>query len=128
MANFVELWVYLASAPLFGLTATLAVYVLAQALSVRPARTLGQSGDGVGGHSGQCDAGHGTATHVLCGCAVHPLLLGPAVVALGWPLCQQRLGPALTLGPAGAGLAGRGTARRRQCRGPGLGTGSAGMC
>ena len=35
MANFVELWVYLASAPLFGLTATLAVYVLAQALSVR---------------------------------------------------------------------------------------------
>ena len=28
MANFVELWVYLASAPLFGLTATLAVYVL----------------------------------------------------------------------------------------------------
>ena len=33
MANFVELWVYLASAPLFGLTATLAVYVLAPALA-----------------------------------------------------------------------------------------------
>ena len=35
MPNFVELWVYLSSAPLFGLTATLAVYVLAQALALR---------------------------------------------------------------------------------------------
>ena len=31
MQNFVELWVYLSSTPLFGLTATMAVYVLAQA-------------------------------------------------------------------------------------------------
>jgi hypothetical protein len=36
MQNFVELWVYLSSAPLFGLTATLAVYVLAQAVSCAP--------------------------------------------------------------------------------------------
>ncbi|NDP41060.1 MAG: LrgB family protein, partial [Rhodoferax sp.] len=35
MPNFVELWVYLASTPLFGLTATLVVYVLAQAGYVR---------------------------------------------------------------------------------------------
>mgnify|MGYP006983882469 CR=1 FL=1 len=35
MQNFVELWGYLSSAPLFGLTATLAVYVLAQAVAVR---------------------------------------------------------------------------------------------
>ena len=35
MQNFVELWVYLSSAPLFGLPATLAVYVLAQAVAVR---------------------------------------------------------------------------------------------
>ena len=35
MQNFVELWVYLSSAPLFGLTATLAVYVLAQAVDLR---------------------------------------------------------------------------------------------
>ncbi|EER57887.1 LrgB-like protein, partial [Acidovorax delafieldii 2AN] len=35
MPNFVELWVYLSSAPLFGLTATLAVYVLAQAWAAR---------------------------------------------------------------------------------------------
>ena len=32
MPNFVELWVYLSATPLFGLTATLVVYVLAQAL------------------------------------------------------------------------------------------------
>ena len=35
MTNFVELWVYLSSAPLFGLTATLVVYVLAQAFYAR---------------------------------------------------------------------------------------------
>ena len=35
MPKFVELWVYLSSTPLFGLTATLVVYVLAQALSTR---------------------------------------------------------------------------------------------
>jgi hypothetical protein len=31
MTNFVELWLYLSATPLFGLTATLVVYVLAQA-------------------------------------------------------------------------------------------------
>lgn len=31
MPNFVELWVYLSATPLFGLTATLVVYLLAQA-------------------------------------------------------------------------------------------------
>ena len=29
MTDFVELWVYLSSTPLFGLTATIVVYVLA---------------------------------------------------------------------------------------------------
>ena len=32
MPKFVELWVYLSATPLFGLTATLVVYVLAQAV------------------------------------------------------------------------------------------------
>ena len=31
MTDFVQLWVYLSATPLFGLTATLVVYVLAQA-------------------------------------------------------------------------------------------------
>lgn len=35
MSDFVELWVYLSSTPLFGLTATLVTYVLAQAFYAR---------------------------------------------------------------------------------------------
>ena len=35
MPKFVELWVYLSATPLFGLTATLVVYVLAQAAYTR---------------------------------------------------------------------------------------------
>lgn len=35
MPKFVELWVYLSATPLFGLTMTLVVYVLAQALYAR---------------------------------------------------------------------------------------------
>ena len=39
MPKFVELWVYLSATPLFGLTATLVVYILAQAAYTR----LGQA-------------------------------------------------------------------------------------
>ena len=35
MPRFVELWIYLSASPLFGLTATLVVYLLAQAASAR---------------------------------------------------------------------------------------------
>ena len=35
MLDFVELWVYLTSGPLFGLTATVVVYVLAHAIYVK---------------------------------------------------------------------------------------------
>ena len=35
MADFVNLWVYLSATPLFGLTATLGVYVLASAIYLR---------------------------------------------------------------------------------------------
>ncbi|MGZ5891810.1 MAG: LrgB family protein, partial [Caldimonas sp.] len=38
MPDFVQLWVYLASTPLFGLTATLATYVMAQAAYDRVGR------------------------------------------------------------------------------------------
>ena len=49
MPDFVQLWVYLSTAPLFGLTATLVVYVVAAA-DLRPgrARALGQPGALVG--------------------------------------------------------------------------------
>lgn len=92
MPNFVELWVYLASAPLFGLTATLSVYVLAQALSVRA------------GHAPWANpvmlSVAALATLMLATGTAYPtyfagaqfihFLLGPAVVALGWPLWQRR--------------------------------------
>lgn len=92
MPDFVQLWVYLSSAPLFGLTATLVVYVLAQALYVR---------------SGQAPWANpvlwsvvvlGSAlmvTHVpyptyFAGAQFIHFLLGPAVVALGFPLWERR--------------------------------------
>jgi len=92
MSDFVALWVYLSATPLFGLTATLATYVLAHALYLR----VGQAA---------------WANPVLWSVAViavvllatgvsYPayfsgaqfihFLLGPAVVALGWPLWQRR--------------------------------------
>ena len=92
MSEFVALWVYLSATPLFGLTATLATYVLAHALYLR----VGQAA---------------WANPVLWSVAViavvllatgvsYPayfsgaqfihFLLGPAVVALGWPLWQRR--------------------------------------
>lgn len=92
MTAFVELWLYLSATPLFGLTATLVVYVLAQAAYTR----LGQPP---------------WANPVLWSVVVLALLLlatdtpypryfsgaqfihfllGPAVVALAWPLWQRR--------------------------------------
>lgn len=92
MPDFVELWIYLSSTPLFGLTATLVVYLLANAVYER----LGQ---------------HPLANPVLwsvvflatglvmldvpyptyfAGAQFIHFLLGPAVVALAWPLWVRR--------------------------------------
>ena len=92
MQNFVELWVYLSATPLFGLTATIAVYVLAQAIYVRLdqapwanpvlwtvlalAVLLGVTGTPY-------------PTYFSGAQFIH-FLLGPAVVALAWPLWQRR--------------------------------------
>jgi putative effector of murein hydrolase len=92
MSGFVELWVYLAATPLFGLTATLAMYVLAQAayqrlhqapwanpvlwtVLVLAALLLA--------------TGTRYETYFSGAQFVH-FLLGPAVVALAWPLWQLR--------------------------------------
>jgi predicted murein hydrolase (TIGR00659 family) len=93
MPKFVELWIYLSATPLFGLTATLVVYVLAQAAYAR----LNQAPW----------ANPVLWTVVVLACALlasgvsYPtyfagaqfihFLLGPAVVALAWPLWQRRL-------------------------------------
>jgi predicted murein hydrolase (TIGR00659 family) len=93
MPKFVELWVYLSSTPLFGLTATMAVYVLAHAVYV---------------HLKQAPWANPVLWTVLVIAGVLMLtgvpyptyfsgaqfihfLLGPAVVALAWPLWQRRV-------------------------------------
>lgn len=93
MSNFVELWVYLSSTPLFGLTATMAVYVLAHAAYT---------------HLQQAPWANPVLWTVLViasflmvtkvsyqtyfsGAQFIHFLLGPAVVALGWPLWQRRV-------------------------------------
>lgn len=93
MPHFVQLWVYLSASPLFGLTATLVVYLLAQAAYVRL------------GHAPWANpvlwsilaiASGLTLTKVdyptyFAGAQFIHFLLGPAVVALGWPLWQRRV-------------------------------------
>jgi len=92
MPKFVELWVYLSTTPLFGLTATLAVYLLAHAVYVRlqqapwanpvlwTVMTIA---------SGLLLTGVSYPTYFSGAQFIH-FLLGPAVVALAWPLWQRR--------------------------------------
>jgi len=92
MPKFVELWVYLSATPLFGLTATLVVYVLAQAFYTR----LGQAAwanpvlwSVVTLASLLTLTGVDYPTYFSGAQFIH-FLLGPAVVALAWPLWQRR--------------------------------------
>ncbi|MEN9417951.1 MAG: hypothetical protein RI988_1571 [Pseudomonadota bacterium] len=92
MTEFVELWLYLASTPLFGLTATVATYVIAQAVYER----LGQaplanpvlwSVLAIGAALVLTDTPYPS---YFAGAQFIHVLLGPAVVALAWPLWQRR--------------------------------------
>lgn len=91
-ASFVELWVYLAATPLFGLTATLVVYVLAQAVYTR----LGQPPWAnpvlwtVLVLAALLAATRTPYPTYFAGAQFIHFLLGPAVVALAWPLWQRR--------------------------------------
>ena len=92
MQSFVELWVYLSATPLFGLTATLVVYVAAQAFYLRMqqapwanpvlwtvvllATLLALTGTAYPSY--------------FAGAQFIHFLLGPAVVALAWPMWQRR--------------------------------------
>jgi predicted murein hydrolase (TIGR00659 family) len=109
MAEFVELWVYLASTPLFGLTATVVTYVIAQAVYERLdqapwANPVLWSVVAIG--SVLVATGIPYPSYFSGAQFIH-VLLGPAVVALAWPLWQRRAelrarGPRLVL----AGLVG----------------------
>jgi predicted murein hydrolase (TIGR00659 family) len=92
MADFVQLWVYLSSAPLFGLTATLLTYVLAQAAYERLghapwANPVLWSVLALGAILIATRTPYQT---YFAGAQFVHVLLGPAVVALGWPLWQRR--------------------------------------
>ena len=92
MTDFVQLWVYLASSPLFGLTATLVTYVIAASLYERMDRApwanpvlwsivvLGTL----------LVATHTPYPAYFAGAQFIHVLLGPAVVALAWPLWLRR--------------------------------------
>ena len=92
MQNFVELWVYLSATPLFGLTATLSVYVLAHAAYTR----LDQAPWAnpvlwtVLVLAALLQLTDTTYPTYFSGAQFIHFLLGPAVVALAWPLWQRR--------------------------------------
>jgi predicted murein hydrolase (TIGR00659 family) len=115
--DFVQLWVYLSSTPLFGLTATLLTYAAAQAVYDRVGRApwanpVLWSVVCIG----LVLVATGTAypTYFAGAQFVH-VLLGPAVVALAWPLWLRRAevrrrGVALTVAALLGGLAAAGSA------------------
>lgn len=92
MPRFVELWVYLSATPLFGLTATLVVYVLAQAAYTRLQQAAWANPvlwSVITLASLLTLTGVDYPTYFSGAQFIH-FLLGPAVVALGWPLWQRR--------------------------------------
>ena len=117
MDDFVELWVYLSSTPLFGLTATLVIYVLATAFYDRVDRAPWANPVL---WSVVCLGALLVATQTsyptyFAGAQFVHVLLGPAVVALGWPLWLRRRelrtrGAALTIAACAGGVAAAGSA------------------
>ena len=90
--NFVQLWVYLSATPLFGLTATVTVYVLAQLAYQRAnhapwANPVLWSVLCIGGMLMLTDTPY---PRYFSGAQFIHFLLGPAVVALAWPMWQRR--------------------------------------
>ena len=117
MADFVQLWVYLSSTPLFGLTATLTIYVAAHAAYDRMHRAPWANPvlwSVVGIACVLLATGTPYPTYFSGAQFVH-VLLGPAVVALAWPLWLRRAQVrrrvmALTLAALLGGLAAAGSA------------------
>ena len=91
MPNFVQLRVYLSATPLFGLTATLVVYVLAHAAYVRLQQAPWANPvlwTVVTLASVLLATGVSYPTYFAGAQFIH-FLLGPAVVALAWPLWER---------------------------------------
>ena len=92
MPKVVELWVYLSATPLFGLTATLLVYVLAVNVynGVQQAPWANPVLWSVVILTGALLLTGVAYPAYFAGAQFIHFLLGPAVVALGWPLWQRR--------------------------------------
>ena len=92
MDEFVQLWVYLSSTPLFGLTATLATYVVADAFYEWVGRAPWANPVlwSVVAIGVVLVATHTAYPTYFAGAQFIHVLLGPAVVAMGWPLWQRR--------------------------------------
>ena len=117
MQDFVQLWVYLSATPLFGLTATLSVYVVAQAVYQRLDHAAWANPVlwTVLALTGLLAATGTPYPTYFSGAQFIHFLLGPAVVALGWPLWQRRAqlrqrGPALLAAALVGGAAAAGSA------------------
>jgi len=92
MPKFVELWIYLSATPLFGLTATLMVYVTAHAAYLRLHQAPWANPVLWSVITLACTllaTGVPYPTYFAGAQFIH-FLLGPAVVALAWPLWLRR--------------------------------------
>jgi predicted murein hydrolase (TIGR00659 family) len=117
MTNFVELWVYLSSTPLFGLTATLVTYVAAATIYERLDRAPWANPVlwSVVAIGTVLLVTHTSYPAYFAGAQFVHVLLGPAVVALAWPLWLRRAelrrrGVALTIAAVIGGVAAGGSA------------------
>ncbi|HZH05062.1 MAG TPA: LrgB family protein [Lautropia sp.] len=117
MNDFVQLWVYLSSTPLFGLTATLVTYVIASFFydSVNRASWANPVLWSVVCLGTLLIATRTSYPTYFAGAQFVHVLLGPAVVALAWPLWLRRQelrarGLALTAAALAGGVAAGGSA------------------
>lgn len=117
MADFVQLWVFLSATPLFGLTATLLAYAAAQAVYDRFGRAPWANPVlwSVVVLGGVLVGTHTPYPSYFAGAQFVHVLLGPAVVALAWPLWLRRAelrkrGVALTVAALAGGTAAAGSA------------------
>jgi predicted murein hydrolase (TIGR00659 family) len=92
MTDVVQLWVYLSTTPLFGLTATLVVYLLVHAAHERLGRPTWANPVlwSVLVLGSLLLATRTPYPRYFAGAQFVHVLLGPAVVALAWPLWQRR--------------------------------------
>jgi len=117
VTDFVELWIYLSATPLFGLTVSLSVYVAVHSLYTRLNQTPIANPVlwSVVVLAGLLQMTRTPYQTYFSGAQFIHFLLGPAVVALAWPLWERRAelryrAKALVLAATAGGSAAAGSA------------------